>query len=412
MFSSEMPYPSEIRDSGDNAMKTKSMTPAALASNMQSARFALSLCLSALILALGAVHASAATVTNIVGTCKKGKQFSTIQAALDASPSPDIVEVCPGWYPEQITITKPVTLEGIAVGNQDQVQIATPASGLSVNANVYTGDNVPDPAAAHIYVNNVTGAVNLTNLVVNDIANGQSGSGAFDIGILYQNTTGTINHVVTFDQNGENTIGWGIFLQGGSSNPMVTVENCSLHDFSQGGLWAIGTTDKPNLTISVKSNVVASSSTSTYNVVAEEGTNATVASNFVSGGLYGIYVLAPEGSITSNTIYGSQYGIGLVVDGTLVKSNILYDTVLAGIDIAAENLKTSMVESNTIKTVTNPNQGGGTGIELNCHNISSTQVHTNTFLDSLVAYGDALPAFAGSDTYFNVANKIVTTSCN
>src|SRR5580698_5231014 len=90
----------------------------------------------ALALAFGAQPLSA-SVTYIVGTCKSGTRFSTIQSALDASPAPNTVEVCPGQYNEQIVITKPVTLEGISAGTEDQVRIFTPAGGLAVNANVY-----------------------------------------------------------------------------------------------------------------------------------------------------------------------------------------------------------------------------------------------------------------------------------
>lgn len=111
----------------------------------------------ALALALGTQPLHAANLIYIVGTCKSGTHFTTIQSALDASPAPTTVEVCPGVYDEQITITKPVTLEGIAHGTNDQVRIFTPAGGLKVNASVYTGDNVLDPAAAQIYVKNATG---------------------------------------------------------------------------------------------------------------------------------------------------------------------------------------------------------------------------------------------------------------
>jgi hypothetical protein len=337
--------------------------------------------------------------------------FSTIQSALDASLAPNTVEVCPGFYNEQITITKPVTLEGISSGNEAGVVIFTPPGGLKVNASVYTGDSVLTPAAAQIYVNNAGGSVNLANLVVNGLGNGQSGSGAFVIGILYDQTPGTINHVITFNQNGQNTVGWGIFLEGGSSDPLVTVENCSLHDFSQGGIWAIGTTDTPNLTVNINKNTVSSSSLSTYNVVVEEGTKATVSGNFISGGFTAINIVTAEGSVVGNTIFGSQTGIYLNVDGVSVKSNNIYETLLAGINIEAPSLSVSAVQSNTIKTVTNPNQGEGTGIDLSCHNVSSSQVHSNTFMDSSYGYGNAAPGFSGSNTYFGVFSEIDLTSC-
>ncbi len=365
----------------------------------------------ALALAFGTQQLSAASVTYIVGTCKSGTHFSTIQSALDASPAPNTVEVCPGQYNEQITITKPVTLEGISHANENAVRILTPGGGLKVNASVYTGDTVLTPAAAQIYVKNAGGSVNLANLNVNGIANGQSGSGAFVIGILYEQTSGTINHVITFNQNGQNTVGWGIFLSGGSSDPSVTVENCSLYDFSQGAIFAIGTTDTPNLTAAIENNFVSSASQSTYDVVVEEGTNATVSGNVVSGGLYGIYIVTPEGSVSGNTILGSEIGIDLGVDGVSVKSNKIYGTILAGISIEAPSLSVSAVQSNTIKTVTYPNQGGGTGIDLGCHNISSSQVHANTIMDSNYGYGNAPAGFSGSNTYFGVFSEIDLTSC-
>jgi hypothetical protein len=56
---------------------------------------------SGLVFGYGIGVRSSATVTYIVGTCKSGTQFSTIQSALDGSPAPDTVEVCPGQYPER-----------------------------------------------------------------------------------------------------------------------------------------------------------------------------------------------------------------------------------------------------------------------------------------------------------------------
>jgi parallel beta-helix repeat protein len=365
----------------------------------------------ALALACGTQQLSAASVTYIVGTCKSGTQFSTIQSALDASPAPNTVEVCPGQYNEQITITKPVTLEGISQGNEAQVRIYTPGGGLKVNASVYTGDTVLTPAAAQIYVKNAGGSVNLANLNVNGIANGQSGSGAFVIGILYDETPGTINHVIAFNQDGLNTVGFGIFLEGGSSDPSVTVENCSLYDFSQAAIFAIGTTDTPNLKAVIENNFVSSASQSTYDIVVEEATNATVSGNVVSGGLYGVYIVTPEGSVSGNTILGSEIGIDLTLDGVSVKSNKMYGTILTGITIEAPSLSISAVQSNTVKTVTNPNQGGGTGIDLGCHDISSSQVHSNTIMDSNYGYGNAPAGFSGSNTYFGVFSEIDLASC-
>ncbi len=49
---------------------------------------------------------------------------------LAAVPSGSMVEVCPGTYPEQVVISKPLTLEGITIGNADQAVITVPNIGL------------------------------------------------------------------------------------------------------------------------------------------------------------------------------------------------------------------------------------------------------------------------------------------
>src|ERR1017187_6416697 len=76
--------------------------------------------------------AQASTV--IVGTCKAGVQFVTIQLAVNASPTGGTVDVCPGTYPEQVLINKKLTLVGIPnVGaTQDAVVISPPAGGMIV----------------------------------------------------------------------------------------------------------------------------------------------------------------------------------------------------------------------------------------------------------------------------------------
>ena len=69
-----------------------------------------------------------------------------------------------------------------------------------------------------------------------------------------------------------NVVGWGMWIQGGSSKPSVTVENSSVHDFSGVGILAVGETAAPDLTVTIKNNNVSSDAASTNDVVVEEGT--------------------------------------------------------------------------------------------------------------------------------------------
>lgn len=368
-------------------------------------------------LAGAAQEVTAASVTYIVGTCVSGKQFQSIQSALNASPAPSTVEVCPGQYAEQITITKPVTLEGIAAGNGAMAQIILPDNyGVNASLNV---QGSPIPAVVQIYVNNVSGgAVNLSNLDVNGMGFGMND--ATFLAVAYQQSSGTVNQLVTSSQDtnslgaGGTVNGWGMWILGGSSKPSVTVENSSFNSFNGGGIYTSIDTDTtaPKLNVTIKNNRFNAVYEGLYSISVDEGADAAVSGNITSGGEVGILDDSSTGSITGNTVLGSQIGISLAADGPSVTSNNIVGTIQAGIDVGASTLNVSKIESNTITTVKSPGEidSTGTGIELNCNDISSSQVDSNVLMDLYYGYGDAPAGFAGSNTYLSVPTKISTCS--
>jgi parallel beta-helix repeat protein len=360
---------------------------------------------------------SAASVTYIVGTCKSGTRFSTIQSALDASPAPNTVEVCPGIYSEQITISHPVTLEGIAEGNGSLAEIELPSDYTANASVVFAPGDSPEPAIAQVYVNNVIGGTaDLKNLDVNGVGFGSSDS--IFVGVLYNQSSGTINQVTTSAQNtsggATNVVGWGMWIQGGSSKPSVTVEKSSVHDFSSGGIMAVGEKAAPDLTVTIKNNVVFSAAAGTGGIELQEGTDPTVSGNIVGGGRLGINSYASKGSIAGNTFLGNGIGIELGADGPAVTSNNIYDALTYAIFVpSATALEKSTVENNTIKTVKSPasTDSDGIGIELNCNHISSSRVNSNTIIDAFDGYGDAPAGFAGSNTYIGLFSDVDHGTC-
>jgi parallel beta-helix repeat protein len=366
-------------------------------------------------LAGGAQEARSAGVTYIVGTCASGTQFDTIQSALNASPAPSTVQVCPGQYAEQITITRPVTLEGIAAGNGAMAQIILPDN-YGVNASLQVQGS-PIPAVVQIYVNKVSGgAVNLSNLDVNGMGFGLND--ATFVAVAYQQSSGTVTHLVTSSQDtnslGVNGIvnGWGMWILGGSSKPSVTVENSSFNSFSGGGLYTSINTDTtaPKLTVTIKNNSFNAVYEGIYGISVDEGADASVSGNVTNGGETGILDVSSKGSITGNTVLGSQVGILLASDGPSVTSNNILGTIQEGIDVSASTLNVSKIESNTITTVKSPGEidSTGTGIELNCNDISSSQVNSNVLMDLYYGYGDAPAGFSGSNTYLSVPSEVST----
>jgi len=105
-----------------------------------------------------------------VGSCAPRLQsFATISAAVSSVPPGSTIFVCPGTYPEQVTITQPLTLQGIASSNQDQAVIAVPVAGLTENITSIFGQTV----AAQVLVQGV-GPVRIINITV-DGAGGSQG---------------------------------------------------------------------------------------------------------------------------------------------------------------------------------------------------------------------------------------------
>lgn len=363
-----------------------------------TARLGLAVWFLILALCAAAQKLHAANITYVVGTCKGNSPYKTIQSALDASPAPDTVEVCPALYPEQVTIHNPVTLEGIDQGNQAQVRLVAPFSGFLTNAAAYN-------SAAQIFVDHVNGPVNLTNLVLN--AQG-AGGGPVEInlvGVLYEQSGGTINRVTTDYQLGQNVNGSGIAIQGGSQTPVI-VENCSIHDFSVVGI-AVYPLGDPEPHVTITNNVVSPGSTAEYGVTAGFDTEPTISANTVNGGYFAISTTAPKGSITNNTVVGAQVGITVGADGPSVAANTVLGAVQFGISVSA-NMNVSRIENNLITSVNNPGGMGGTGIELNCKTVTSTQVHSNTIMDADYGYGDAPAGFGGDNNYLGVLFKTST----
>ena len=303
-----------------------------------------------LVLAAQAPLASA-TVTYVVGTCKPtfplSSIFMHIQNALDATPAPNVVEVCPGTYPEQVVISRPVTIEGISDGTSTGATITVPPGGLAIN----TGDDFGDFIAAQVWVDNVAGEVNLANITVEGLGS-NVGIGSYIVGVFYQNSPGTVNHVMIQDQVGSDPSvslqGVGVWLEGGSNKPSVTVENSAFVEFDNTGIRAETNSSASELTATISKNTANGTPTNAAAGIASvEGVTASISGNFVTGSSIGIYADS-EGSISKNTIVGiapaGGTGIYIPSGGVTVTSNSIL-TETTGIDIEADGVT---VTSNSI----------------------------------------------------------------
>lgn len=372
------------------------------------------LVIAAALLSLGAAELHA-TTTYIVGTCKAGTQFKSIQAALDAVPSPNVVEVCPGTYAEQITIIDAVTIQALSINNSSYVHITVPSGGLTTNTTINGGST---SAAAHVFVKNATGEVNLTGLTVDSTGNNVP-TGAALVGVLYQHSPGTINHVIAVHQVSGQSTGYGIYMEGGSSNPTVTVENCSVYDFDLGGIYVTGP-DGPTivgpdaienatsqLTAKVTNNfIITTAAPGTISMLFGSSTVDTATGNLSAGadrGADGMYIESNAGSTFSdNTIINSTVGITLLNDGPSVTGNKLYNDGNNGPGAIAvyANLTTSKITGNLIQNAQTD------AINLDCNTVG-TLVNSNTFEYMAEGFLNAPSGFSGSGTYIATSQDVV-----
>ena len=305
-----------------------------------------------------------------VGGCKTGSgymNFTTISAAVIGVPAGATILVCPGVYPEQVTITQPLTLQGIASGNASRAVIMINPNGI-LNPNVTS--LIGQGLYAQVLVQNVnpTGPVNLTGVTV-DGAGGNAGCSptAGLVGIFYAaGTSGTINEVTTRNHVSS---GCGNSLwaeNGGGANQTLIIENSSVRVFDNWGITAFSNQNTSTLNATINGNFVNSNTGIGVNA---QGITGPIASNVITGARVGIGSLAYAGPIT-------------------VSGNTVAEAAAHGIEVTSGTTATSNKVSNTGTAFFFPDGG--------------TTVKSNTVMNSTYAFN--LQCFKGSTVSANIVN--------
>jgi hypothetical protein len=346
------------------------------------------------------VPLASATVTYFVGTCVK-TPFATIAQALEASPSPNVIKVCPGSYPEQVVITFPVTIEGISAGNATGATIAAPAGGLVINASDFAGL----PVAAQVLIENASGDVNLNNLTVdgsNNNVTSCSPACPSVVGVFYQNSPGTATHLSVQNQRG-NCFGVGIWAEGGTAHPSVTVESSNVQQSDNWGIVAEADIqgEEAEVTATIKGNYVSpgppsecmgGSFSTPWGIYIGEEAIASVTGNLVTGGSEGIAAYYTA-SVSKNTVVGANVGIfEFSSSGYSVTSNAVYDGGASGTGIVAAS-PAAPVTGNTIVAF-------GNAMDYQCN--SGNNVHSNTILGATNGLINVPTGTASVNVYYGV----------
>ena len=300
--------------------------------------------------------------------------YTSIQAAVNASSPGDTIAVCPGVYPEQLVISSPVQILGIAVEGQDRVVIQPPA---------LTSVSGSTTLAAVTVLN--TNHVRLENLTVDASNNGVTGCFPSLAGVHFLDASGEIENDAVVGASIANPAscatlsgnGYGVLLESsGSGSPHVNVEGTSIHDYTKEGIRAIG----QGLTATLKGNVIsglgpAGGFSFQFGIFVLNGSVGHVLGNHITEGTCGSLSLSAcvgarsegvvlravgDGStVENNVISRAQSGIFINnVNKARIDHNLVSDiTGLDGID--AQGMSNSILEGNTVFNVSIPAQGCG-----------------------------------------------------
>ena len=311
-----------------------------------------------------------ASQTHLVSTNQMicpSAQYTSIQAAIDASLPGDVINVCPGVYDEQIVISKPVTVKGVTV-NSLGIALLQPTVLTSTGG----GSDI-----AVVSVLNTDG-VHLLNIGVDASKNNVSECAPTLSAVHFLNSSGEIrNDAITgakLTSPGACTTlsgnGYGVLLEStGAGSYWVLVQGNSIHDYSKEGVRAIGN----GITATVTGNVITGLGPAggyffQFGVFIRDGAVGLIKGNQIAEGDCGTLNLNDCFNARSEGVVLRAVGDGSVVDHNVISraqsgifinnankvriTNNLIGEISALDGIDAQGMSNSLLRNNSIVGVT------------------------------------------------------------
>ena len=339
--------------------------------------------------------------------------FTSIQDAINAAKAGNLIRVCPGTYHEQLSINKSLSIEG------DNGAILLP-----VNMVANTSGSSGAPIAAAILVKDAAN-VEIEGLIVDTANSGVSACSPDLIGILYQNSSGSIEHnavrntKLSVSLNGCQS-GDAIVVQSlGGGTSKVSIDDNSVHDYQKNGI----TGNEAGTEVAITNNVVTGLGPTTgaaqNGIQIGFGAKGGVLRNTVTDNVWapcvsltncafnatGILVFQSDDVLVEhNSVATNQVGIFTNGQNAKIESNKISNSlVLVGIDLAGDDNLASrndvtnsgqaaiLIEGNDNKVQSNDITEAPVGILKLSGTVGNTHPG-NTFFDTLIPVQDPVPA--------------------
>jgi nitrous oxidase accessory protein NosD len=298
------------------------------------------------------------TVSNNSELCPEA-QFAVIQDAINAATAGDTIHICPGVYPEQLSITKPISLVG------DDGVVIQP---VRVEANS-TSLSSGHPIAAIILVQNVAD-VYIRKMEVDGLVGEINECSPDFIGIFYRNASGGISHVHVQNLKLAPNLdgcqsGSGIFVQSGlGGGSHVEIRDNIIQTYQKNGI----TANEDGTEVRIEDNIVVGAGST--NGAAQNGiqigygASGTVESNWVSKNIWApclsiidcavnasdILVFQSDNiDVLRNQVAFSQVGIAIIANGADTNGNyVTCISIFDGIQLTGND---NEIENNIIRQI-------------------------------------------------------------
>jgi hypothetical protein len=246
--------------------------------------------------------------------------YTKIQDAVNAAASGATILVCPGTYPEQITISKSLTLRGVTSGNAGAAVVTLPGSWVLTYFPVSAVLPFSDVVQIYVQAPNV----NIIDVTVDGTGDSSCAGGL--IGIGYDSgSSGTVRQVALMNHT---DCGGGIGIASREATSF-TVLDSSIRGFDATGIFVVGPANTP---LVVKENVVTTT----------------------SPGFPGCIALTGQGQVTNNTVSGCSVDINLGGGPLTVSGNTVVNFSVLGIETLATG---SNISGNTIASAVSTTVG-------------------------------------------------------